>query len=59
MRDLKNIHHYNIIPSDLPKWVFLEQTETIFSETKIISQWKRRYGRNGIAPIGKKCTENP
>ena len=40
MRDLKNktkkqIRHCNIIPSDLPKWVFLDQTETVFGETKL------------------------
>ena len=37
MRDfkkIKQIHHCNIIPLDLPKWVFLEQTETVFDETK-------------------------
>ena len=37
MRDfkkIKQIHHCNIIPSDLLKWVFLEQTEMVFSETK-------------------------
>ena len=41
MRDLKKIkqiRHCNIIPSDLSKWVFLEQAETIFEETKTISQ---------------------
>ena len=41
MRDLKKIKqicHYNIIPSDLMKWVFLDQLETIFYETKTISQ---------------------
>ena len=39
MRDLKKkIHHYNIIPSYFPKWVFLEQTETVFDEMKTISQ---------------------
>ena len=51
MRDLKKIKqicHYNIIPSDLPKWVFLGQTETVFDETKIISQWRRRSRRNGM-----------
>ena len=40
MRDLKKIkqiRHCNIIPSDLPKWVFLEQTEMVFGETKTIS----------------------
>ena len=60
MRDLKKkqIHHCNIIPLDLPKWVFLEQTETVFDETKIISQWKWCSGRIGTAPIGHKCTEN-
>ena len=60
MRDLKKIkqiHHCNIIPSDLLKWVFLEQTETVFDETKTISQWKRCSRRNGIAPTGHKCTE--
>ena len=59
MRDLKKIkqiRYYNIIPSDLPKWVFLEQTETVFGETKTISQWKRHSGRKGIAPTGHKCT---
>ena len=48
MRDLKKmkqIRHYNIIPSDLSKSVFLDQTETVlriivFNETKTISQWK-------------------
>ena len=60
MRNLKKQNcHCNIIPSDLPKWVFLEQTETVFDETKTVSKWKRRSGRNGIAPIGHKCTENP
>ena len=54
MIDLKKqIRHCNIIPSDLLKWVFLEQTETVFGETKTISKWKRR-----IAPTGHKCTEN-
>ena len=54
MRDLKKtkqICHCNIIPSDLPKQVFLEQMKTI-------SQWKRRFGRNRIAPTGHKCTKN-
>ena len=44
MRDLKKIkqiRHCNIIPSNLSKWVFLEQTETVFDETKTIYQWKR------------------
>ena len=62
MRDLKKnlqIRHCNIIPSDLPKWVFLDQTETVFGETKTISKWKRCSGRNGIAPTGHKCIENP
>ena len=60
MRDLKKkIHHCSIIPSDLPKWVFLEQTEIVFDETKTISQWKRRSRRNGIASIDHKCIENP
>ena len=61
MRDLKKIkqiHHCNFIASDLPKLVFLEQTEMIFGEMKTISQWKRHSGHNGIAPIGHKCTEN-
>ena len=59
LKKIKQIHHYNIIPSDLPKLVFLEQTETIFDETKTIFKWKRRSGRNGIAPTGHKCTKNP
>ena len=62
MRDLKKfkqIRHYNIIPSELPKWVFLDQTETIFGEMKTISQWKQCSRRNGIAPTGHKCTETP
>ena len=62
MRDLKKkikqIRHCNIIPSDLSKWVVLDQTETVFDETKTISQWKRCSRRNGIAPIGHKCTKN-
>ena len=33
----KQIRHCNIIPSDLPKWVFLEQTKMVFGETKTIS----------------------
>ena len=36
MRDLKKIRHYHIIPSNLLKWVFLEQTETVFDEMKTI-----------------------
>ena len=68
MRDLKKkqIRHCNFIPLDLPKWVFLKQTKmgfgetkTVFDETKTISQWKRHSGRNGTAPTGHKCTENP
>ena len=58
LKKIKQICHYNIIPSYLPKWVFLEQMETIFDETKTISEWKRRSRRNGIAPTGHKCTEN-
>ena len=59
MRDLKKkqIRHCNIIPLDLPKWVFLEQAKTVFGETKTISQQKRHSGRNGIAPTGQKCTK--
>ena len=59
MRDLKKIkqiHHCNIIPSDLPKWVFLDQMEMVFDEKKTTSQWKWRSGRNGTTPIGHKCT---
>ena len=60
MRDLKKqIRHNNIIPSYLSKWVFLEQTETVFNETKTVSKWKQRSGRNGTAPTGHKCTEKP
>ena len=60
MRDLKKkqIRHCNIILSDLPKWVFLEQTKTIFDETKTISQWKWCSGRNGIVTTRKKFIEN-
>ena len=42
MRDLKKkIRHCNIIPSDLPKWVFLEQTKMVFGEMKMAlwTQW--------------------
>ena len=45
-------------PSDLSKWVFLEQTEMVFDKTKTISQWNQCSEHNGIAPIGKKCIEN-
>ena len=41
MRDLKKfkqIRHCNITPSDLSKWMFLDQTKTVFDETKTISQ---------------------
>ena len=55
----KQIRHCNIIPSNLPKWVFLEQTETVFSEMKTISQWKRHFEHNGIDPTGHKYTKNP
>ena len=59
MRGLKKqIRHCNIIPSDLPKWVFLEQTEIVFDETKTISQWKWHSGHNGIASTGHKCIAN-
>ena len=60
MRDLKKIkiRHCNIIPSDLPKWVFLEQTETVSGETKTISKWKRHSECNGTVPTCHKCTEN-
>ena len=61
MRDLKKIkqiRHCNIIPSDMLKWVFLDQTKMGFYETKNISQWKRRSKSNGIAPIVQKYTKN-
>ena len=35
LKKIKQICHCNIIPSDLAKWVFLEQMETIFCETKL------------------------
>ena len=37
----KQIRHYNIIPSDLPKWAFMEQTEIVFDEmeTALRTQW--------------------
>ena len=62
MRDLKKIKqicHCNIIPSDLPKWVFLEQTEAVFGEMKTISQYKRCFRRNGTTPISHKFTKTP
>ena len=55
----KQIRHCNIIPSDFPKWVFLEQTETVFDETKTIFQWKWSSERNGTTPISQKCIKNP
>ena len=57
MKDLKKNRHCNIIPSDLPKLVFLEQMETVFGETKTISQWKWHSECNGIVPKGQKCTK--
>ena len=35
-KKIKEIRHGNIITSDFPKWVFLEQMKTIFNETKNI-----------------------
>ena len=36
MRDLKKQNrHCNIIPSDLPKWVFLEQIEMVSMKQKL------------------------
>ena len=61
MRDLKKIkqiRHCNIIHSDFPNWVFLDQIEAVFDEMKTISQWKRCSRCNGTAPIGHKCTKN-
>ena len=61
MRDLKKIkqiRHCNIIPSDLPNWLFLEQMEMVFGEMKTISPWKWSSGCNGTTPIGHKCTKN-
>ena len=58
-KKIKQIRHCNIIPSDLLKWVFWEQTEMFFGETKTISKWKRHSRLNGIAPTGHKCTKNP
>ena len=58
MRDLKKqIRHCNIIPSYLPKWLFLEQTQTVFSETKTVSKWKCCSRHNGTTPTGHKCTK--
>ena len=60
MRDLKKIkqiRHCNIIPSYLPKWVFLDQTKMVFGEKITISKWKRSPGCNGTTPIGHKCIE--
>ena len=57
-KKIKQIRHYNIIPSDLPKWVFLEQTKMVFGERKTISQRKRHSGCNGTVPTCQKCTKN-
>ena len=59
LKKIKQIRHCNIIPSDLPKWVFLDQTKTIFDETKTISHQKWCSRCIVIAPIGHKCTESP
>ena len=32
IKKIKQIHHCNIIPLDFPKWVFLEQPETVFDK---------------------------
>ena len=58
LKKIKQIRLCNIIPSNLLKWVFLDQTEMVFGETKTISQWKRCSGCNGKIPIGHKCIEN-
>ena len=58
LKKIKQIRHCNIIPLDLPKWVFLEQMEMVFGEMKFFSKWKQCSGCNGIAPIGQKCIEN-
>ena len=57
LKKIKQICHCNIIPLDLPKWVFLNQTKMVFDETKTISQWKQRSRCNGIALVGHKCTK--
>ena len=54
----KQIRHCNIIPSDLPKLVFLEQTKMVFGEMNTIFQWKWCSRHNGIAPTGHKFIEN-
>ena len=36
LKKIKQIRHCNIIASSLSKLVFLEQTETVFGETKTI-----------------------
>ena len=57
LKKIKQIPHSNIIPSGLPKWVFLEQTEIVFDEfdeMKSISQWKWHFGRNGTNPTKSK-----
>ena len=59
LKKIKQIRHCNIIPSDLPKLVFLDQTKMVFGETKTISKWKRRSRCNGTTPTGHKCIENP
>ena len=35
---IKQIHHYNIMPLDLLKCMFLEKKKIVFDETKTISQ---------------------
>ena len=58
LKKIKEICYCNIIPLDFPKWVFLEQTETVFNEMKTISKWKKHSGCNGTTPIGHKCTKH-
>ena len=62
MRDFKKnkqIRHCNIIPSNLLKWVFLDQMKMVFGETKTISRWKRCSRCNGTAPTSQKSIEYP
>ena len=50
IKKIKQIYHCNIIPSDLPKWVFLEQTEIVFDEMKTIYQWKWFFVKRKLFP---------
>ena len=56
-KKLKKKRHCNIIPSDLLKSPYMEQTKTIFNQMKTIPQWIRRSRHNGTTPTSQKYTE--